>query len=149
VATSYTKLIRNGLRTIADADTTLRTLTGRTTRILVPWSTIGTATKPVLVCMVSANNRIGGDGDKRRVQVLVAAFAEGTGAQTKVDDMIQRVREMLTPAAFQALTPTLDAWVAEKTDRDGGDESAADSTTTTTNTARADLDLIIEGSAPQ
>jgi hypothetical protein len=96
--------------------------------------------------MVSANNRQGGTGDRRRVQVLIGWFAEGTGAQAKVDALVQATREALTPAAFQALTPTLDAVITDYTDRDGTGEVDV---TTPTNIASAQLDLIVELSAPQ
>ena len=144
--TSCTALVRNAVKTIANADTTLRTLTGKTSLILLPWETAVAATKPVGAIMVSANNRVGGDGDRRRVQVLIGWFAEGTGAQAKVDALTQRTREMLTPAAFQGLTPSLDAFVREATDRDGVGEV---SDTVPTNVASSLLDLIVELSAPQ
>jgi hypothetical protein len=148
VATSCTALIRNGIKTIANADTTLRSLTGKTSLILLPWETALTAVKPAGAIMVSANNRVGGSGDRRRVQVLIGWFAEGNGAQAKVDALVQRTREVLTPAAFQALTPSLDAFVrwSDSADRDGINETDA---TTPTNIVSAQLDLIVELSAPQ
>ena len=146
MATSCTALVRNGIKTIANADTTLRSLTGKTSLILLPWETAVTAVKPVGAIMVSANNRVGGDGDRRRVQVLIGWFAEGTGAQSKVDALAQRTREMLTPTAFQALTPTLDAFVREAIDRDGVGEVVD---TVPTTIASSLLDLIVELSAPQ
>jgi hypothetical protein len=148
VATSCSALVRNGIKTIANADTTLRTLTGKTSLILLPWETALAAVKPAGAIMVSANNRAWGLGDRRRVQVLIGWFAEGNGAQTKVDALVQRTREMLTPAAFQALSPALDAFVrwGDSGDRDGIDEADA---TTPTNIVSAQLDLVVELSAPQ
>jgi hypothetical protein len=146
LATSCTALVRNGIKTIANADTTLRTLTGKTSLILVPWETVAATSKPVGAIMVSANNRVGGDGDRRRVQVLIGWFAEGNGAQAKVDALVQRTREMLTPAAFQALTPALDAVAFDFVDRDGINETDV---TTPTNIVSAQLDMIVELSAPQ
>lgn len=124
----------------------MRTLCGRTTNLMLPWRSAITATKPVLALMVTANNRIGGIGDRRAVQCIAAAFAEGTGAQAKADDMTQRLREILTPTAFQALTPSLDAVLVDVTDRDGEDVVESDSPTLV---ARSDLDFIVWVTAPQ
>lgn len=146
MATSCTALVRNGIKTIVNADSTLRTLTGKTSLLLLPWEAAIVATKPAGAIMVSANNRIGGTGDRRSVLVLIGWFAEGTGAQAKVDALVQATKEALTPAAFQALTPSLDATVMTTTDRDGTGEADA---TTPTNIASAQLDLIITVSAPQ
>lgn len=143
--TSCTKLVRNGVKTIVTADTTIQSLTGKTSLILLPWESALVATKPIGAIMVSANNRQGGTGDRRRVQVIIGWFAEGNGAQGKVDDLTQRTREILTPAAFQALTPALDAVVLELTDRDGTGEADA----TPTNIASSQLDFIVEIPAPQ
>lgn len=147
MATSNSKSIRSALITIANADATLRTLCGRTTNIMVSWRSALTATKPILAVMIAANNRIGGDGDKRKVLALIGAFAEGTGAQAKADDLIQRCREIYTPAAFQL--QSLDAAVlwSEASDRESSDDDL--STTTATNIARVDLDLPIIVNAAQ
>lgn len=144
--TSCSTLVRNAITTITNADTTMRTLCGRTTNLILPWRTAVAAQKPVIAYQLAANNRTGGIGDQRRVQVLTAAFAEGTGAQAKVEAMTQRLREILTPTAFQALTPSLDAVVLELTDRDGDDDG---DDTSPTATARSDLDLLIKVTAPQ
>jgi len=143
VATSYSTSVRTAIQAIGNADATLRTLTGKTSNIILSWNSAVAASKPVIALMVSANNRIGGDGDRRSVQVLLAAFAEGNGAHAKVEAMTQRVREILTPAAFQA--QGVDAAVIDATDRDVND----DTLTSPTLTERSDLDLIIVGSAPQ
>lgn len=143
---SNSKSVRNALKTIANADTTLRTLCGRTTNLMVTWKSALTAAKPILAVMIAANNRIGGDGDKRKVLALIGAFAEGTGAQGLADDLIQRCREIYTPAAFQG--QGLDAAVvwSEASDRETDDDLT---TTTATNLARVDLDLPIIVNAAQ
>lgn len=140
--TSASTLVRTAVTTIANGDTTLQSLCGRTTRILVPWRTAAGATKPVIAYLLSANVRTGGKGDRRRVQLLTAAFAEGNGARTKVEALTQRLREILTPDAF--LAQGLDAEVIEATDREGADEDI----TTPTSIERHDLDLLIRASAP-
>jgi hypothetical protein len=138
MATSNTKAVRAALIAIANADATLQSLCGRATRIMVPWHTIGAAQKPVLAVMIASNTYIGGDGDKRKVLALLAAFAEGNTADAKTADLIQRCRELYTPAAFQA--QGLDAFVlwGEAADRESDD--ADDSPV---NLARSDLDLPI------
>jgi hypothetical protein len=152
VADSFTRLLRTGIKTIANADGpvgtagTLMNLCNRSTLIMVDWRTIATATPPVLAIMVAVNPRIGGDGNKRRATVLVGAFAEGTGAQAKVENLVQRVKEILTPARFQALTPSMDCVVLDATDRDPGDDFATDEPT---HRASSHLDLVIVGNAPQ
>lgn len=145
MATSCTTLVRNALKAIADGDATLRALTGRTSNILVRWKTPLEAPKPVLACLVAHNGRTGGTGDRRRVQVLVAAFAEGTFAQATAEAMTQRLREIVTPPALQARG--LDGEVIEAVDRDGVDDSTDAKSPTAV--GRSDLDLLIRVTAPQ
>lgn len=145
MATSCSTLVRNAVTAIANADATLRTLCGRSTRIMVPWKTAAAAQKPVIAYLLSSNVRTGGTGDRRRVQVLTAAFAEGTGAQAKAEAMTQRLREILTPPALQA--QGLDGEVLEATDRDASDDDVDEKSPTAR--ARSDLDLLIRVTAPQ
>jgi hypothetical protein len=145
MATNEVTSLRNALVALLLADTTLRTITGRTSGFVVTWQTIATATRPVIAYLMTSSVRDGGKGHRRRVQVFLGAYATGNTAQDKVEAMTRRAREVLTKTAFA--TQSVYAEVMEATERGADPLSDVDSETQTQE-ARHDLDLIIEMDAP-
>jgi hypothetical protein len=145
VATNVQTRVRDALKAIVNADTTMRTLCGRSSLLMVSWRTALAGQKPVLAVMIDPNIRIGGIGDRRRVTALCAGFAEGNGAQAKAEALTQRLRELVTPPAFQA--QGLDAFVAWG-DAQEREIDPDDGTDTPTRVAQSQIDLPIILTAP-
>jgi hypothetical protein len=145
VSTNVQTLVRSALKAIVNGDATMQTLCGRSTLLLVSWRTALAAQKPVGAVMIDSNVRISGLGDRRRVTALCAWFAEGDGAQAKAEALTQRMRELVTPPAFQA--HGLDAFVAwgDAQEREIDPDDGSD---TVTRVAQSQLDLPIILSAP-
>lgn len=142
MATSELTTLRRAIVTILSADATIRTLCGRTSGLVVLWDSIAAAKRPVIAYMTAASVRTGGAGHRRRVTVLLAAFAQGNTSQDLVEALTRRVREILTNPAFKA--QGIDATVVSTTERstseveDGG----------LSQESRHDLDLTILLTAP-
>jgi hypothetical protein len=132
------------------ADATMRTLATlsgqplRTGGFVVLAKSIATATRPVVAYQTGSNIRIGGNGHKREVFVLLEAYATGNGAQDTVEALTRRSREALTKAAFTAQGVTL----IEVTHVERGVE-ALNEDGSLSQDARHDLELLVELEAPQ
>jgi hypothetical protein len=143
MATNEATTLRNALVAILLADSSLRTITGRTEGFVVTWDSIATAARPCIAYLMTTNNRTGGKAHRRLVQVLLGAYARGNTAQDTAEAMTRRVREALTRAAF--VGQGLEAEVMQSDER-GGDAYSDDEAPF--QEARHDLDLIIELTAP-
>lgn len=141
MATNLQTLLRQAIVAIAEADAALQELCGRETGFLVAYRSLGSGRLPQIAFAVSASVRTGGLGDRRRVTVLIAAVAEGNGAQTTAEALTQRLREVLTPAAFAQ--EGLDCGVIDVVERQADDDTPALSTR-----GRSDVDLTLLTTAP-
>jgi hypothetical protein len=142
MATNEVTTLRNAIVALLIADSSMQTLAGRPAGFVVLWDSIATATRPVMAFQIVSSIRVGGSGHRRRVQVLMAAFAQGNGAQDKVEALTRRVREVLTSTALG--TQSIDAIVSVADESSGGlgeDGLPAQE-------ARHDLTLTIETTAP-
>jgi hypothetical protein len=144
MATNEVTTLRNAIVTILQADATMRTLAGRTSGFVVLAKSIATATRPVVAYQTGSNIRIGGNGHKRELFVLLEAYATGNGSQDKVEALTRRAREVLKKAAFTSAG----ASVIEVRHVERGVE-AVNEDGTVTQDARHDLELLVELAAPQ
>lgn len=143
MATNEVTTLRNAIVTILQADATMRTLAGRTSGFVVLARSIATATRPVVAYQTGSSVRIGGNGHKRELFVLLEAYATGNGAQDKVEALTRRAREALTKAAFTAAgASTIDVTHIER-----GVE-ALNEDGSLSQDARHDLELLVELTAP-
>lgn len=142
MATSETTTLRNAIVTILSADATIRQLCGRTTGLVVLWGSIANAQRPVIAYQLSSSTRTGGAGHRRRVQVMLAAFASGNGAQDKTEALMRRARELLTNPALKA--SGIDATVIAADERSGNETEAG----SVSQESRHDCDFMILLTAP-
>lgn len=145
MATNEVTSLRNAIVTLLEADSAMQALAGRSTGIVLLWGSIAADQFPVMALLLPSNVRLGGSGHRRRVAVLLGAYASGNGAQDKVEAMTRRAREVLKTAAFA--TQSLTATVMEAVER-GADPLAENDDQIPDQEARHDLDLIIELTAP-
>lgn len=129
------KLIE-ALVTITNDNAYIVSLTGRTTKNLVPWDDLGRAVMPVIAYFVVSHVSRGGAGDNRDITVQFSVFAEGRGAAA----LTRAIVEVLETAFTQPLLVAagVDGFVKpdSRVRRSGGDDPDG-----ATNRRRADLDL--------
>lgn len=148
MATNEVTTLRKAIVALLLADTTLRTITGRTEGFVITWNSIADADRPVITYLMSPSVRTGGSGHRRRIQVLLGAYAQGNGAYDKAEAMTRRAREILTAPNF-ATQGGLHAEVMEAVERAGDESDGLPGTdTSVAQDVRHDLDLIVELSAP-
>ena len=90
---------------ILTADTTIRSLVGRTTRICVPQKDVssdGLLDLPVIVYHYAGDVEIGGTLDERRAVMVWEVVTDGDDAQTKGYQIVAALRAALTYNAFSA-----------------------------------------------
>jgi hypothetical protein len=106
--------VNEALVAIVNADATIRTLTGRTSGNLVPWSQAGTGTLPTTAYQLVVDSPVG-DGQVRRMQYQLDAFADGNGAGATVNALADALIEGISVTALA--TQGLDAVVETITRR--------------------------------
>lgn len=143
MATNEVTTLRNAIVAILQADSAMRVLAGRTSGFVVLARSVSTALRPVVAYQTGSSVRIGGNGHKREVFVLLEAYAVGNGAQDKAEALTRRAREALTKAAFTAQG----ASVIEVTHTERGVE-ALNEDGSLSQDARHDLELLVELEAP-
>lgn len=138
-------LVRRAVVALVEADPVIQTLCGRPADVIVPWKTVADAQWPVLAYQRMSDTPVSGIGDARRVSLLMAACAEGDGALDTAEALVQRVRELLTAAAFTA--QGLTAWVvwSEVAERTNDPEEPP---TIPSTRVRVDLDVPVRVMAP-
>src|SRR5690242_10014753 len=94
--------VRAAIIAIAEADSTLRTLTGQTSGFVVQFKDVKNAVLPAIAVLLVTVVPVGGNGRPREVHVQLTAVAEGNAAQTTAEAITQRLREVLTTSAFAA-----------------------------------------------
>lgn len=133
--TDVVELLRQGIRTAVNADTTLHGIMGRTTRLIVPFNnTLQDAEMPVIAYHVVYANEIGGAGDNREVMVQFSVFDEGSTASERIANIIEVLETKFRPAVLVAMGLT-DGFVRRRARRDG-DEDPENATAR----RRADID---------
>ena len=90
------------LRTVVNADATMRTLCGRNDKLIYAWRASHKATIPVVLYAIVSDGEKGNAGNYREVVLQLSSLADGDGAVAKVFDMEDRLRALLTQAAFAA-----------------------------------------------
>lgn len=95
-STDLEQRLREAIVAVLTADTQVQALCGRTTKIVRPWSSIAEGDLPVLNYYILATEELGGTYDTRRVTVSFTAWAEGEGAQSIANHLVERVELGLT-----------------------------------------------------
>lgn len=88
------------LRTIVNADATMRTLCGRNDKLVSSWRASHKATVPVVLYAIASDTETGQAGNHREVLLQLSCLADGDGAVAKTFDMEDRLRAILTQKAF-------------------------------------------------
>jgi hypothetical protein len=95
---------------ILTADTTLRTLLGRTSRMVIPQKDVGTEMPlPCIVYHYERDVEIGGTGDERFAQLVFEAVCDGNDAPEKAGEIVAAIRRALTYTKFH--TAGIEAYV--------------------------------------
>lgn len=94
--------LREALVAICNENATLRTLTGRTSRILVRWSGLQTAALPVVAYQIIGFQQVGEDRDARDGTVQFTAVAAGPQADRVVEELLAAVEQAVTATALDA-----------------------------------------------
>lgn len=106
--------MNEALVAIVNADATVQGLTGRSTRNLVPWSTVEGMTLPVVAYQLIVDAPIG-DGLRRQMQYQLDAFADGNGGGALVNALADALTQGISVTALAA--QDLDAVVESITRR--------------------------------
>jgi hypothetical protein len=155
-ATDLPLRVKRALVAIVNGSADVQAVTGRTTRNLVQWGSLAGAPRPVLAYHLVVAPQVGGLGDSRQFDLQLSAFADDTASEAAdsiADRLLGVVEAILTPTAFAACTPPLEAVVIDLTRRDGSGaeaDSVSDAGTLTTPPgagARADLDVSLDVTA--
>lgn len=94
-ATDIIQKLDEAVVTIVTADSTMRTLCGRSTGLIVPWGDIGSATLPVITYQLVNADQVGGLGDVRMVLMTFTAFSEGNNAKANANALMERLEQLL------------------------------------------------------
>jgi hypothetical protein len=86
---------RTALVTLFDGDSTVQTLTGRTSRNLLAEGTVSETPYPLVVYRVISGPKLAGTSGRRRIRMQVTAWADGREATT---DPIQTVESLMDRA---------------------------------------------------
>lgn len=93
-------IVLQAIRTICNADTTLRTICGRTTGIVRPWAVLNAESAlPVVL-----HERISVSAAYHRVDVMDVQFSAFGVVPGDADSLVARVVEILNTPAFAALS---------------------------------------------
>lgn len=93
--------MNEALVAVVNADTTVQGLTGRTSRNLVPWSTVEGIALPVVAYQLVVDTPLG-DGRIRQMQYQLDAFADGNGAGAVVNGLAEALTQGISVTALAA-----------------------------------------------
>lgn len=114
-------ILRRAVVDLVSASAELQALAERVDRLVVAGASIDPKQLPVLVVTLGEAVRVGGIGDRRRVPVLLSAFAEGNDAFDVAEQLLQIAREKLTVPALEAYAingePQLSGVLLQQTER--------------------------------
>jgi hypothetical protein len=95
--------LRLAIVAIAHGDTALRAIVGRDTGFMIQWNSMRLdGPFPVIAFLLDGFSQTGESDDNREGEIRFSVFAQGPGAQEKVDAIMERLEALYTWNAFDA-----------------------------------------------